>query len=36
MVDWMVEVLSSYKCHEQTFFKALFILDGFYRLSRTP
>jgi hypothetical protein len=36
MVDWMVEVLCSYKCHEQTFFKALYILDGFYRHVKTP
>ena len=27
MVDWMIEVLASYKCSEQTFFLAVRILD---------
>ena len=33
MIDWMVEVLSSYKCSEQTFFCAVHILDSYFRKS---
>jgi hypothetical protein len=33
MVDWMIEVLASYKCTEQTFFLAVRILDLY--LART-
>jgi hypothetical protein len=29
MVDWMIEVLASYKCTEQTFFLAVRIMDKF-------
>lgn len=31
MIDWMVEVLCSYKCSEQTFFCAVFMMDEFFR-----
>ncbi len=33
MIDWIVEVLSSYKCAEQTFFTSVFVLDEFFRQS---
>jgi hypothetical protein len=29
MVDWMIEVLTSYKCSEQTFFMAVRVMDTF-------
>ena len=29
MVDWMIEVLSSYKMNEDTFFRAIKIMDKF-------
>lgn len=29
MVDWMVEVLTSYKCTEQTFFMAVRLMDHY-------
>jgi hypothetical protein len=29
MVDWMIEVLSSYKMNEDTFFRATKIMDKF-------
>ena len=30
MVDWMVEVLCSYKCSDQTFFIAVRVLDFYF------
>jgi hypothetical protein len=30
MVDWMIEVLSSYKCTEQTFFMSVRVMDLFF------
>lgn len=30
MVDWMIEVFSSYKFHDMTFFKAVAIMDAFF------
>lgn len=33
MVDWMVEVLTSYKCTEQTFFVAVRIMDTYFARS---
>jgi len=33
MVDWMIEVMSTYKCQEQTYFCALNILDRYFELS---
>jgi hypothetical protein len=29
MIDWMVEVLTSYKCRDQTFFLAVQLMDQF-------
>ena len=29
MVDWMIEVLSSYKMNEDSFFRAIKIMDSF-------
>jgi hypothetical protein len=31
MVDWMIEVLSNYKCEESTFFTAVSIMDRYFR-----
>jgi hypothetical protein len=31
MVDWMIEVLSSYKMSEETFFKSVYIMDSYLR-----
>jgi hypothetical protein len=36
MVDWMMEVLSTFKMAEQTFFLAVTLLDRFFKLSRKP
>lgn len=30
MVDWMVEVMSSYNCHDTTFFFSVHLMDKFY------
>lgn len=30
MVDWMVEVMSSYKCQDQTLFLAVLLMDQYY------
>ena len=30
MVDWMVEVLCSYKCKDQTFFLAVDFMDRYF------
>jgi hypothetical protein len=32
MVDWMVEVLTSYKCSNRTFFKTVDIMDRYFQL----
>lgn len=34
MVDWMVEVLCSYKCQDQTFFLSISIMDWFFKKSK--
>ncbi len=34
MVDWMIEVLSSFSCEQSTFFIAVDILDSFLNLSK--
>lgn len=34
MVDWMVEVMKSYKCSEETFFMAVRIMDHFLEKSK--
>lgn len=31
MVDWMIEVLSSYKMSEETFFRSVYLMDGYLR-----
>lgn len=31
MVDWMIEVLSSYKMTEETFFRSVYLMDGYLR-----
>jgi len=33
MIDWMVEVLCSYKCTNHTFFVAVYYLDAFFKYS---
>jgi len=33
MIDWMVEVLCSYKCTNETFFVAVYYLDAFFKNS---
>lgn len=30
MIDWMVEVLSAFKCSDQTFFLAVNIMDRYF------
>lgn len=30
MVDWMVEVMTSYKCTDRTLFKAIEVMDQYY------
>jgi hypothetical protein len=35
MVDWMIEVLSSYKMTEETFFKSVFVMDSYMKKCRT-
>lgn len=34
MVDWMIEVLSVYKCEQETFFLSVYIMDSY--ISRSP
>lgn len=36
MVDWMIEVLTNFKCDNQTFFLAVSLLDRFFRFSPYP
>ena len=31
MVDWMIEVLSSYKMTEETFFRSVLLMDGYMK-----
>jgi hypothetical protein len=31
MVDWMIEVLSSYKMTEETFFRSIYFMDAFLK-----
>jgi hypothetical protein len=33
MIDWMIEVLSSYKMSEETFFCSVYLMDAFLRNS---
>lgn len=30
MVDWMVEVMTAFKCAEQTFFLAITLMDRYF------
>ena len=32
MIDWMVEVLTSYKCSNRTFFKTVDVMDRYCQL----
>lgn len=34
MVDWMIEVMASYKCSERSLFKAIEIMDRYYAKSK--
>jgi len=36
MVDWMVEVLTNFKCEDQTFFLAISLLDRYLKCSTLP
>jgi hypothetical protein len=31
MVDWMIEVLTNFKCDDQTFFIAVSIMDRYFK-----
>ena len=31
MIDWMVEVLTTFKCHDQTFFLAVNLMDRYFK-----
>ena len=35
MVDWMIEVMASYKCSDQTFFLAINLMDRFFQKAST-
>ena len=35
MVDWMIEVLTNFKCDDQTFFVAINLLDRYFKASPT-
>jgi hypothetical protein len=32
MVDWLIEVTEAYKCKNETFFLAIFIMDEYFKL----
>ena len=34
MVDWMIEVLSSYKMNEDTFFRSVKLMDSFLKKTK--
>ena len=34
MVDWMIEVLTNFKCDDQTYFIAVAIMDRFFKLKK--
>lgn len=36
MIDWMIEVLTNFKCDDQTFFLAVSILDRFFKGTQVP
>ena len=31
MIDWMIEVLSNFKCDDQTFFLSISLMDRFFK-----
>jgi hypothetical protein len=31
MIDWMIEVLTNFKCDDQTFFLAVSLMDRFFK-----
>ena len=33
MIDWMIEVLTNFKCDDQTFFLAVSLLDRYFKLN---
>lgn len=33
MVDWMIEVMTSYKCSDRSLFKAIEVMDKYYQKS---
>jgi len=36
MIDWMIEVLTNFKCEDQTFFLAANLLDRFLKNVKQP
>ena len=36
MVDWMIEVLTNFKCEDQTFFLAISLLDRYLKNNVSP
>jgi len=36
MIDWQIEVLSSYKMSEFAFFKSVAVMDTFLKVSNKP
>lgn len=36
MVDWMIEVLTNFRCDDQTFFIAISLLDRYFKNCSTP
>jgi hypothetical protein len=36
MVDWMIEVLTNFKCDDQTYFIAISIMDRYFRVLEIP
>lgn len=36
MVDWMIEVLTNFRCDDQTFFLAVSLLDRYFKNCNTP
>jgi hypothetical protein len=36
MVDWMIEVLTNFRCDDQTFFLAVSLLDRFLKGQTSP
>ena len=33
MIDWMIEVLTNFKCDDQTFFLAVSLMDRYFKLT---